>query len=115
MRTSSDIWRWARSPEEAAEVGGREVALPVLAGTFTTAIVFFPVVFLYGVSRYLFAALALSVVLALFASYFVALTVVPLFCARYIKNVHNEAAHHYGGSPFQRFVRRFNRVYNRML
>src|SRR6185437_12899494 len=82
------------SPEIAAEKGGREVALPVLAATFTTAIVFFPVVFLYGVSRFLFTALALSVVFALFASYFVALTVVPLFCARFIKNVYNEAAHH---------------------
>ena len=56
-------------PEVAAEKGGREVALPVLAATFTTAIVFFPVVFLYGVSRFLFTALALSVVLSLFASY----------------------------------------------
>ena len=48
--------------------GGREVALPVLAATLTTAIVFFPVIFLYGVSRFLFTALALAVVLALFAS-----------------------------------------------
>ena len=37
----------------------------MLAATFTTAIVFFPVVFLYGVSKYLFTALALGVVLAL--------------------------------------------------
>ena len=71
-------------PRTAAEVGGREVALPVLAATLTTAIVFFPVTFLYGVSRYLFSALALSVVIALFASYVVAMTVVPLFCAKYI-------------------------------
>jgi hydrophobic/amphiphilic exporter-1 (mainly G- bacteria), HAE1 family len=104
-----------KPPAQAAEDGGREVALPVLAATFTTAIVFFPVVFLYGVSRYLFTALALAVVLALFASYLVALTVVPLFCARFIKNAHNESAHHGGGSPFQRFVRSFNRSYNRTL
>ncbi|HEY0308476.1 MAG TPA: efflux RND transporter permease subunit [Acidobacteriaceae bacterium] len=101
--------------EQAAEDGGREVALPVLAATFTTAIVFFPVVFLYGVSRFLFTALALSVVLSLFASYAVAMTVVPLFCAKFIKNAHNEAAHHAGGSPFQRFVRWFNRRYDRGL
>ena len=73
------------SPEVAAERGGREVALPVLAATLTTAIVFFPVTFLYGVSRFLFTALALSVVLSLFASYLVAMTVVPLFCAKLIK------------------------------
>lgn len=73
------------SPVEAAERGGQEVALPVLAATLTTAVVFFPVTFLYGVSRLLFSALALAVVIALFASYFVAMTVVPLFCARFLK------------------------------
>ena len=73
------------SPEVAAERGGQEVALPVLAATLTTVVVFFPVTFLYGVSQFLFTALALSVVLSLFASYFVAMTVVPLFCANLIK------------------------------
>jgi multidrug efflux pump subunit AcrB len=68
------------------------VALPVLAATLTTVVVFFPVTFLYGVSKYLFSALALAVALSLFASYAVAMTVVPLFCARFIK-----AAHH--GTP----------------
>ena len=67
------------SPRIASERGGTEVALPVLAATFTTAIVFFPVTFLYGVSQFLFTALALAVVLSLFASYVVAMTVVPLF------------------------------------
>ena len=69
-------------PEVAAEKGGQEVALPVLAATFTTIVVFFPVVFLYGVSRFLFIALAMAVVLSMLASFFVAMTVVPLFCAK---------------------------------
>jgi multidrug efflux pump subunit AcrB len=73
------------SPEVAAEKGGDEVAMAVLGATLTSSIVFFPVTFLYGVSRFLFSALALAVVLALFASYFVAVTVVPLFCARFLK------------------------------
>src|SRR6516225_11912776 len=80
-------------PAVAAEVGGREVALPVLAATLTTGVVFFPVTFLYGVSQFLFSALALAVILALAASYVVAMTVVPLYCARFIK----AAAHH--GTP----------------
>jgi HAE1 family hydrophobic/amphiphilic exporter-1 len=55
--------------------------------------VFFPVTFLYGVSRFLFSALALAVVLALFASYVVAMTVVPLFCAHYVRSAaHREGA-----------------------
>jgi hydrophobic/amphiphilic exporter-1 (mainly G- bacteria), HAE1 family len=72
-------------PEQAAIQGGQEVALAVLAATLTTAIVFFPVLFLYGVSRFLFVALATAVILSLFASYLVAMTVVPLFCAKLIR------------------------------
>ena len=72
-------------PKSAAERGGKEVQLAVLAATVSTCIVFFPVVLLYGVSKYLFTALALAVVLALFASYLVAMTVVPLFCATFIR------------------------------
>jgi len=101
-------------PEVAAERGGQEVALPVLAATFTTAIVFFPVVFLYGVSRFLFMALAASVVFSLFASYMVAMTVVPLFCARFIKG-HGSVAHHGSKTAFTHFVNGFNHRYDRML
>jgi multidrug efflux pump subunit AcrB len=114
------------SPQVAAERGGSEVALPVLAATLTTAVVFFPVTFLYGVSRFLFTALALAVVLSLFASYFVAMTVVPLFCAKWIKAPHGagEAAHavpapgHESGARLswgQRFNNGFNRQFTRML
>jgi len=105
------------SPGVAAERGGQEVALPVLAATLTTAVVFFPVTFLYGVSRFLFSALALSVVLSLFASYFVAMTVVPLFCANLIKG---HQGHGDGGQAkppgrSQRFNVWFNRKFTRML
>ncbi len=79
-------------PKVAAETGGQEVALPVLAATLTTVVVFFPVTLLVGVSRFLFSALALAVVISLFASYFVALTVVPLFCARFLHHTGAAAA-----------------------
>jgi multidrug efflux pump subunit AcrB len=102
-------------PVLAAERGGQEVALPVLAATLTTAVVFFPVTFLYGVSRFLFSALALSVVLSLFASYFVAMTVVPLFCANLIKG--HQADQELGNVPRQDakrqgWGRRFNVWFN---
>lgn len=73
------------SPRVAAENGGKEVALPVLASTLTTAVVFFPVTLLAGVSKFLFSAMALAVVISLFASYIVAMTVVPLFCSKYLR------------------------------
>ena len=71
----------------------KRVQLAVLAATFSTCIVFFPVVLLFGVSKYLFTALALAVVLALFASYLVAMTVVPLFCAKFITVEPGHAQH----------------------
>ena len=79
-------------PEVAAEKGGEEVSMAVLAATLTSSVVFFPVTFLYGVSRFLFSALALAVVLSLVASYFVACSVVPLFCAKLMKAPHGHAA-----------------------
>ena len=98
------------TPEVAAEKGGREVALPVLAATLTTAVVFFPVIFLSGASRYLFTALGLAVVLSILASYFVAMTVVPLFCAKWIKKVQPH------GSPDAKgFNAWFNRRFDSLL
>ena len=115
------------APEVAAEIGGSEVSLAVLAATLTTVVVFFPVTFLYGVSKFLFSALALAVVISLFASYLVAMTVIPLFCARYLKAMppgggHNPSGEYeiepisaVGGSRWDRFNAGFNRSFNRLL
>jgi multidrug efflux pump subunit AcrB len=118
-------------PLAAAEVGGNEVSLAVLAATLTTVVVFFPVTFLYGVSKFLFTALALAVVISLFASYFVAMTVIPLFCSRFLKRgphaqVHgvgpngtqplaNGAGHHDDRSWWEKFNAWFNRAFSKLL
>jgi multidrug efflux pump subunit AcrB len=109
-------------PAIAAERGGSEVQLAVLAATLTTAIVFFPVIFLYGVSKYLFTALALAVILSLFASYLVAMTVVPLFCAKLIRHHEDnkEVGHSELAAPkphgwMQHFNVWFNHKFNLML
>jgi len=104
------------SPEVAAEKGGNEVALAVLAATIATSIVFFPVVFLYGVSRFLFIALATAVILSLFASYVVAMTVVPLFCAKLIKKHEADQEGDGSRSKFQTgVVKRFNERFEKLL
>ena len=115
-----NIFRHLEMGEEpviAAEKGGQEVALAVLAATITTAIVFFPVVFLYGVSRFLFVALALAVIFSLFASYFVAMTVVPLFCAKLMKK--HQADEEVGegsiGARLGLVTKKFNGLFERML
>jgi multidrug efflux pump subunit AcrB len=101
--------------EVAAEKGGSEVSLAVLAATLTTAIVFFPVIFLYGVSRFLFTALAMSVILSLLASYLVAMTVVPLFCAKLLGSGHLTHEHGEPTGWFGRVVSNFNRYFEKML
>jgi multidrug efflux pump subunit AcrB len=107
-------------PRVAAETGGKEVALPVLASTLTTVVVFFPVTLLAGVSKFLFSAMALAVVISLFASYFVALTVVPLFCARFLKLDQPEHLSETDAgeartlnAPNSGLATRFNRAFNR--
>ncbi|MBZ5657403.1 MAG: efflux RND transporter permease subunit [Acidobacteriia bacterium] len=103
------------SAEVAAEKGGQEVALPVLAATLTTVVVFFPVVFLYGVSRFLFIALAAAVVLSMLASFVVAMTVVPLFCAKWMKSPHLTHEHVISESRFGHLVGGFNRYFERLV
>jgi hydrophobic/amphiphilic exporter-1 (mainly G- bacteria), HAE1 family len=112
------------APEAAAQVGGAEVSLAVLAATLTTVVVFFPVTFLYGVSKFLFTALALAVVISLFASYIVAMTVIPLFCSRFLKAVPHagqsgsaadELAPGTRRTWWDRFNGGFNRIFNKLL
>ena len=87
------------SPAVAAEAGGAEVNLAVLAATLVDVVDFFPVVFLYGVSKFLFSALALAFALALLASFVVAMTVIPLFCSRFLKGVPGGHGEHAAGHP----------------
>jgi multidrug efflux pump subunit AcrB len=103
-----------KSSTDAARDGANEVALPVLASTLTTAIVFFPVVFLYGVSKDLFTALALTVVLSLIASYFVAMTIVPLFCARFLK-AHPGDSHHHAPEKMPKWFFLFNKGFTKLM
>ncbi len=75
--------RMGKSPLVAALDGAREVASPVLAGTLTTVIVFLPVFFLSGISKYLFSPMGLVISVSMFASYFVSLTVIPVLMRKF--------------------------------
>ena len=110
------------SPAVAAEQGGAEVNLAVLAATLVDVVDFFPVTFLYGVSKFLFSALALAFCLSLMASFVVAMTVIPLFCSKYLKGVHHgraedeEAPSDEGDTSWgSRFNAWFNRMFVHLL
>jgi multidrug efflux pump subunit AcrB len=92
-----------KSPEVAALDAAEEVRMPILVATITTVVVFAPVVFLSGIGRFLFTPLALSVTLAMIASYVVALTVVPAWCARFL-------VHSAGSLRFERVKAVYGRI-----
>ena len=100
------------SPERAAAEGGAEVNLAVLAATLVDVVDFFPVTFLYGVSKFLFSALALAFCLSLLASFVVAMTVIPLFCSKFLKGIHHE--HDSSAIHDRSWGARFNGWFNRM-
>jgi multidrug efflux pump subunit AcrB len=115
-------------PQVAAEVGGAEVNLAVLAATLVDVVDFLPVVFLYGVSKFLFSALALAFCLSLLASFVVAMTVIPLFCSRFLKQVPHAQGHEAKDGEYEiepetpisrswwdRFNAAFNRMFNKLL
>jgi multidrug efflux pump subunit AcrB len=115
------------APAVAAEQGGAEVNLAVLAATLVDVVDFFPVTLLYGVSKFLFSALAAAFCLALLASFVVAMTVIPLFCSKYLKAMpgghgeqgspeHGEHAEHHDELSWGgRFNAWFNRNFTRLL
>ncbi len=69
--------------------GARQIALPALAATLTTCIVFFPVVLLVGPARYLFTPLAVSVVISMMASYLLSRTWVPTVARKLMEHEHH--------------------------
>ncbi len=67
---------------ESATKGTSEVGPAIVASTLTTIVVFFPVVYMEGITSQLFRDQALAVGSALLASLFVAVTVIPALAAR---------------------------------
>lgn len=74
-----------KTPWQAALDGATEVAKPVFIITITIIVVFFPIVFITGIGKFLFAPLGLSVAFAMGASYIMSMTLVPTCGARFLK------------------------------
>jgi len=82
-------------PREAALNAAKGVAMPVLVSTITIIVVFFPVIFLTGMGKFLFTPLALAVAFAMAASYILAMTLVPVAAAKFLKG-HGTPSGHFG-------------------
>ena len=92
--------------------GSNEVIQPLTVATLAICIVFAPVLLLTGPSRFLFIPLAITVVLAMLASYVLSFTVVPAL-ARYLLRDHDDHARkNLGARMSASFDRGFERVKN---
>ncbi len=76
----------------AAIDGSEEVWSAILASTLTHIAVFVPLLFLSGASSILFNQLSFVVMFSLAMSLFVAVTIVPVLCSRWLKTPEEEAA-----------------------
>jgi multidrug efflux pump subunit AcrB len=100
--------------------GAQEIALPAFVSTLCICIVFVPMFFLSGVSRYLFVPLAEAVVFALLASYALTRTLVPTMVMWFYKNkpYHGEAPNPVTAKPwvrpFVKLANRFDKAFERL-
>lgn len=62
----------------------REVAMPILASTVTTVVVFLPMFFIVGIARLLLIPLTVTIAIALFTSFLVSRTVTPALCYKFL-------------------------------
>lgn len=85
--------------------GAHQIATPAFVGTLSICIVFFPVILLVGVARFLFTPLALAVVYSMLTSYLLSRTLVPTM-ARYL--LADEPSGHMIGGSFGRFAAAFD-------
>jgi multidrug efflux pump subunit AcrB len=98
--------------------GASQIATPAFVSTLAICIVFVPIFFLSGVTKFLFSPLAMAVIFAMMASYFLSRTLVPTM-VRYLldKEIHLyqaiEKGEHVKGDVFWKIHERFNKVFEK--
>lgn len=100
------------NPKEAAIEGSKEIFFAVIATTITLVAVFFPIVFLQGVTGRLFREFSIVIAGAVMISSFVALTLTPMISSKLLKQRTNEGGFYKFTEPF--FIG-LNRLYSRSL
>ena len=90
--------------------GASQIAMPTLVGTLAICIVFFPVVLLSGVAKFLFTPLALAVVFAMLTSYLLSRTLVTTMARYLLPETHEE---HIGHGLWGCLARSFNAGFER--
>jgi len=102
-----------KSIEEAAVAGSDEVGMAITASVLTTLVVFLSLLFVSGIASIFFKHLAYTVTFALLSSLFVALTLIPVLCSKYLSISSRRVGEEKKGSSRRRFryvEERYHRV-----
>src|SRR6202007_194560 len=91
--------------------GASQIATPTFVGTLSICIVFFPVVLLTGVARFLFTPLAYAVVFAMLTSYLLSRTLVPTMASHLLSDRPTEPD---ANTLVGRFLRGFEARFERL-
>jgi multidrug efflux pump len=105
-----------KTPMQAAMIGAREIATPVIAMSITLAAVYAPIGFIGGLTGALFQEFAFTLAGAVLISGFIALTLSPMMCSRFLKPTGNVGKlEHYLDHQFERLKAYYQRALHRVL
>ncbi len=100
--------------ESAILDGAQQIALPTLVSTLCICIVFVPMFFLTGISKFLFVPLAEAAVFATLASYVLSRTLVPTLAMYWLHKHQPGGSNEFGGGPIGRLLHGFERGFARV-
>src|SRR5210317_448318 len=83
------------SQEEAVATGTRQITGALFASTVTSVAIFVPVLFMQGMEGQLFQDLALTIAVAVLASFFIAITVLPVSARFFLRKEEDDPLGHW--------------------
>lgn len=105
-----------KSVQEAIMLGAEQIAFPAIVSTLSICIVFIPLFYLEGISKYLFVPMAQAVIFAMLASYLLSRTLVPTM-ANYLFHNEEQPSENYFNKKLktihEAFTEKFNHVQNK--
>ncbi|QGO22032.1 Efflux pump membrane transporter BepE [Piscirickettsia salmonis] len=105
-----------KQPFDAALIGAREIASPVIAMTITLAAVYAPIAFVGGITGALFKEFALTLAAAVIVSGVIALTLSPMMCSKLlVADNANGGLAHWLDRQFLRLQQRYERILHHTL
>ena len=98
-----------KPPMQAAYDGSREVAFTILSMTVSLVAVFIPVLFMGGIVGRLLHEFAVTIAVAILVSGFVAISLTPMLCSRFLRPRHEHGAVY---NAFERVFDAWRRLYD---